>query len=91
MEPQSKLYRMLGVDTAVELLRPKAARWEYDGRRFTIWQDPRPCPTIEEMNATMEKIKAFEDSIETIWLPDHYNQIRGYQNTIENAIKEANK
>ena len=50
----------------MELLRPKA-KWEITNRTITIWEDDRPCPTWDEIDDTMEKIKAFEDSIPTIW------------------------
>ncbi len=64
-----KIYQLYGIDTAMHLLRP-GAKWEISNTMFTRWEDPRPCPTIEEVFETMEKIKAFEDSINTIWLPE---------------------
>jgi hypothetical protein len=64
-----KIYQMYGINTAMHLLRPNA-KWEISGFQFTRWEDPRPCPTIEEVWETMEKIKAFEDSINTIWRED---------------------
>ncbi len=65
----TKIYQLYGIDTAMHLLRP-GAKWEISNTMFTRWEDPRPCPTIEEVFATMEKIKAFEDSIDTVWLPE---------------------
>jgi hypothetical protein len=61
-----KKYQLYGIDTAMQLLRPNA-KWEISNRTITRWEDDRPCPTWEEIDATMEKIKAFEDSIPTIW------------------------
>jgi len=61
-----KIYQLYGINTAMHLLRPQA-KWEISNRTITIWEDDRPCPTWEEIDATMEKIKAFEDSIPTIW------------------------
>jgi hypothetical protein len=61
-----KQYQLYGIDTAMQLLRPNA-KWEISNRTITRWDDDRPCPTWEEIDATMEKIKAFEDSIPTIW------------------------
>lgn len=75
---EEKIYQMYGINTAMHLLRP-GARWEISNTRFTVWDDPRPCPTMEEVWETMEKIKAFEDSINTIWRED---QIKIYK---ENA------
>jgi hypothetical protein len=61
-----KKYQLYGIDTAMQLLRPNA-KWEISNRTITRWEDDRPCPTWEEIDATMEKIKAFEDSIPIIW------------------------
>jgi hypothetical protein len=72
---EEKIYQLYGIDTAMHLLRP-GAKWEISNTMFTRWEDPRPCPTIEEVFATMEKIKAFEDSIDTVWLPE---QIKALQ------------
>ena len=67
---KTKIYRLYGIDTAMQLLRPEA-KWEISNTTFTRWEDPRPCPTWEEVAETMEKIKQFEDSIDTIWLQDY--------------------
>jgi hypothetical protein len=65
-----KTYMIVGIDTAVHLLRP-GAKWEWTGGLgFTRWDDPRPKPSVEEVMETIEKIKAFEDSINTILLPE---------------------
>jgi hypothetical protein len=61
-----KVYQLYGINAAMQLLRPQA-KWEISNRTITIWEDDRPCPTWDEIDATMEKIKAFEDSIPTIW------------------------
>ena len=62
----TKIYQLYGIDSAMQLLRP-GAKWEISNRDFTRWEDERPCPTWQEVEETMEKIKAFEDSINTIW------------------------
>ncbi len=72
----AKIYRLFGINTAMELLRPNA-KWEISNRMITRWDDPRPMPTWEEIDATMEKIKAFEDSINTIWLPEQFAELTG--------------
>lgn len=82
---QEKIYRMVGIDTAMELLRP-GAKWEISNTMFTRWEDPRPCPTIEEVFATIDKIRAFEDSIETVWLPEQYTAIKGHNDMIQKAM-----
>lgn len=66
---EKKIYQLYGINTAMRLLRP-GARWEISNTRFTVWEDPRPCPTWEEVQETMNKIKAFEDSINTVWRED---------------------
>lgn len=82
---QEKIYRMVGIDTAMELLRP-GAKWEISNTMFTRWEDPRPCPTIEEVFATIDKIREFEDSIQTVWLPEQYAAIKGQSDMIQKAI-----
>ena len=52
-----KIYKFYGIDTAMFLLRPGAS-WEISNNQFTRWEDERPCPTIEEIYETIEKIKA---------------------------------
>ena len=68
----------------MHLLRP-GAKWEITNSAFTRWEDPRPCPTWEEVQKTMEKIKAFEESIDTVWLPEQIEQMRRQQELIDNA------
>lgn len=74
---ENKIYRFYGIDTAIELLRPGAGRWESTGQGFTIWEDERPCPTWEEIRDTLEKIKAFEDSLNTVWTKDQIEELTG--------------
>lgn len=79
---------LFGIDTAMHLLRP-GAKWEISNREFTRWDDPRPCPTWQEVQDTMEKIKAFEDSINTVWLPEQIDAIAEEQQRLEAAIANA--
>ena len=81
----TKIHMLYGIDTAMHLLRP-GAKWEISNTVFTRWDDPRPCPTWEEVQDTMEKIKKFEDSINTVWLPEQIEQIAGQQQMIEAAL-----
>jgi hypothetical protein len=81
----NKIYMLFGIDTAMHLLRP-GARWEITNNFFSVWEDPRPCPTIEEVHATMEKIKAFEDSINTVWTKEQIAQITGQQREYDQAV-----
>lgn len=81
----SKIYMMYGIDTAMHLLRP-GARWEITNNFFSLWDDPRPCPTMEEVHETMEKIRAFEDSINTIFTEDQLEQIAKQQRVYDKAV-----
>ncbi len=72
----AKIFRLYGINTAMEMLRP-GAKWEISNRMITRWDDPRPIPSWDEIDATMEKIKAFEESIETIWLPEQWAELTG--------------
>jgi hypothetical protein len=80
-----KIYRFYGVDVAMQMLRP-GAKWEISNNVFTRWDDPRPCPSIEEVNWVMEKIKEFEESIPTIWLPEQLEQMGIQQKQLEDAL-----
>jgi len=81
----TKIRMLYGIDTAMHLLRP-GARWEITNNFFSLWDDPRPCPTMEEVHETMEKIRAFEDSINTIFTEEQLEQITGQQRIYEQAV-----
>jgi hypothetical protein len=81
----NKIYQLYGIDTAMHLLRP-GAKWEISNTMFTRWEDPRPCPTMDEVLETMEKIKAFEDSINTIWTEEQREQMLGQQKIYDQAV-----
>jgi len=85
MDKQTKIYRLMGIDTAMHLLRPGAA-WEISNNQFTRWEDERPCPTIEEVYETIEKIKAFEDSIGTIYTTKQLEEMGVKQRELEEAL-----
>lgn len=85
---QDKIYQLYGIDTAMHLLRP-GAKWEISNTMFTRWEDPRPCPTWQEVVDTMEKIKAFEDSINTVWLPEQVQALRQYSDAQQQAAEMA--
>jgi hypothetical protein len=78
-------YQMYGVDTAMHLLRP-SAKWEITNTKFTRWEDPRPCPTWEEVLETLEKIKAFEDGIKTIWTEEQIEAMTKQQAVLKKAV-----
>jgi hypothetical protein len=81
----TKHYQLYGIDTAMHLLRP-GAKWEISNTMFTRWEDPRPCPTMDEVLDTMEKIKEFEDSINTIWTQEQIDKMRGQQEIYDRAV-----
>ncbi len=80
-----KIYRFYGIDVAMQMLRP-GAKWEISNNVFTRWDDPRPCPSIEEVYWVMDKIKAFEESIPTIWLPEQLEQQKQEEEELEKAL-----
>jgi hypothetical protein len=81
----TKIYRFFGIDVAMQMLRP-GAKWEISNGVFTRWEDPRPCPSIEEVYWVMDKIKEFEESIPTIWLPEQLEAMNTQVKEIEDAI-----
>lgn len=76
MTIEAKIYRLYGINVAIDLLRP-GARWEITNDVFTKWEDSRPCPTWQEINETLEKIRSFEDSIPTVWRPEDLEKFLG--------------
>lgn len=78
----------MGINTAMFLLRP-GAKWEISNGVFTRWEDERPCPTIEEVYETIDKIKAFEDSINTIYTPKQLEEMGVREAEIEKAFNDA--
>ena len=86
IESQEKIYRLYGVNTAMHMLRP-GAKWEISNTQFTRWDDDRPCPTWKEVEDTMNKIKAFEDSIPTIWTEKQIKDMTGQFKQIETAME----
>jgi hypothetical protein len=81
----TKIYRFFGIDVAMQMLRP-GAKWEISNGVFTRWEDPRPCPSIEEVYWVMDKIKEFEESIPTIYLPEQLEAMNAHVKEIEEAI-----
>lgn len=76
MKTETKIYRLYGVDIAINMLRP-LAKYEMVNGVISKWNDKRPCPSTEEIYATLEKLKQLEDSIDTIWLPEQIEELSG--------------
>lgn len=62
-----KTYVLMGVHTAISLLRPQA-KYCLSNTEFIEWDDPRPMPTWDEISETLKRIKDFEDTISSIEL-----------------------
>ncbi len=67
-----KTYVLVGVHTAISLLRP-GAHFCLSNTNFIEWNDPRPMPSWNEIVETLEKIKNFEDTIPCIELEKEEN------------------
>lgn len=81
-----KAYQLVGIDVAMHLLRP-GAKWEITGGvGFTRWDDPRPQPSMQEVMETVEKIKAFEESINTILLPEQKEKMLAQLGSIQKEL-----
>ena len=81
----TKIYKFLGIDTAMHLLRP-GAKWEISNNVFTRWDDPRPCPSIEEVYWVIDKIREFEDSIPTIYTDEQLKEMGIAKEEFERAV-----
>ena len=82
---ETKLYRMYGIDVAMQLLRP-GAKWEISNTVFTRWEDPRPRPSGEEVVWVMDKIREFEDSIPTIYTDEQLKEMGIAREEFERAV-----
>ena len=71
-----KIYRLLGYRVAIEMLRPNVKRWEITDNKFSVWEDERPMPTMEEIIQAQDAAKKFEDSINTIYTPEQLEQLK---------------
>lgn len=80
-----KIYQLYGIDTAMHLLRP-GATWEISNMEFSKWNDPRPCPTMQEVRDCMEKLKQLEDSINTIWSDDQIEEFSKQHETLSRNL-----
>ena len=80
----SRLYKLYGINVAVELLRP-GAKWEFNGMNFTKWDDERPVPSPEEVMDVMDKIRKFEDSIPTMWTEEQLAALKKQEEDFEKA------
>ena len=80
-----KTYQLMGIDTAMHLLRP-GAKWEISNREITRWDDPRPQPSWDEIMFMIEKIKELEDAVPTILLPEQAKAFEEYVSQIEKAV-----
>jgi hypothetical protein len=69
----------------MQLLRPNA-KWEISNGVFTRWDDPRPCPSIEEVYWVMDQIKEFEENIPTIWLDEDLAKLKAEAEEFEKAV-----
>jgi len=85
IKPKDKIYRLTGIDSAMELLRPNA-KWEISNSTITRWEDDRPCPSMEEVKDVQKKAQEFEDSINTIWTKDQENKILEMQEKIGGVL-----
>ena len=85
IKPKDKIYRLTGIDSAMELLRP-GAKWEISNSTFTRWEDDRPCPSMQEVRDAQRKAQEFEDSINTIWKPEQEKEIAKMQGHINGAL-----
>lgn len=72
---KDKIYRLYGIDVAIEIIRP-GSKYTFANGEITSWDDPRTCPTKEEIEYVLEKLKEFEDSVDVVLLPEHEEIIK---------------
>ena len=77
-----KIYRLTGIDSAVEMLRP-SAKWEISNSHFSKWDDDRPQPSMEEVKEVQRLAKEFEDKLNTIWTKEQIQNLRPQQKAVQ--------
>lgn len=77
-----KIYRLTGIDSAVEMLRP-GAKWEISNSHFSKWDDDRPQPSMEEVKEVQRLAKEFEDKLNTIWTKEQIQKLRPQQEAVQ--------
>ena len=82
---EEKIYRLTGIDSAVEMLRP-GAKWEITNNYFSKWNDDRPQPSMEEVKKVQKLAKEFEDKLDTIWKEEQKNALLNRQQVISQTM-----
>ena len=82
---EEKIYRLTGIDSAVEMLRP-GAKWEITNSYFSRWDDDRPQPSMEEVKKVQKLAKEFEDKLDTIWKEEQKNTLLNRQQAISQTM-----
>ena len=75
---EEKIYRLTGIDSAIEMLRP-SAKWEITNHHFSKWDDDRPQPSMEEVKKVQKLAREFEDKLDTIWTKEQLKELRPRQ------------
>ena len=84
---KENFYRLAGIFSVMELLRPQA-KWEMYNNKIVKWEDSRPQPTIEEIEKVKKLAEEFEDNIKPIFLPEQIEKMRALQRHENPDIKE---
>jgi len=82
---EEKIYRLTGIDSAVEMLRP-GAKWEITNNYFSKWDDDRPQPSMEEVKKVQKLAKEFEDKLDTIWKEEQKDTLLNRQQAISQTM-----
>ncbi len=73
------------IQTAIQLLRPDAI-WKIKDNKFINWQDERPCPSMEEVYDTIEKINRFKQEVKTIWTDEQLEKQQNQEKKVQEAL-----
>ena len=82
---EEKIYRLTGIDSAVEMLRP-GAKWEITNNYFSKWDDDSPQPSMEEVKKVQKLAKEFEDKLDTIWKEEQKDTLLNRQQAISQTM-----
>tara|TARA_B100000700_G_C14503075_1_gene605035 strand:- start:289 stop:540 length:252 start_codon:yes stop_codon:yes gene_type:complete len=74
-------YRLSGIDSVMELLRPQAT-YQFNNGELVYWNDPRPAPTKKEIIEVQKKVKEFEESLGVIFTKEQIKIMEDRKNGI---------
>lgn len=78
---EKNYYRLSGIDSVMELLRPQAT-YQFNNGELVYWNDPRPAPTKKEIIEAQKKVREFEKSLDVVFTQEQIKIMEDRKNGI---------